>query len=89
MTVDGEEATVYLATGIADASRIKSPHLTLPDHSQDAARTGRVILIKSMQVFTGALTQETKAVDFGKRSSTLTTKQPTVARASLPDRAIR
>ena len=31
MTVDGEEATVYLATGIADASRIKSPHLTLPD----------------------------------------------------------
>ena len=29
MTVDGEEATaVYLATGIADASRIKSPHLT-------------------------------------------------------------
>ena len=68
MTVDGEKATVYLATGIADASRIKSPHLTLPDHSfrRTPQGRGRVILIKSMQVFTGALTQETKAVDFAE-----------------------
>ena len=56
MTVDGEEATVYLATGIADASRIKSPHLTLPDLIRRTPQgRGRVILIKSMQVFTGAL----------------------------------
>ena len=59
MAVDGEEATVYLATGIADASRIKSPHLTLPDLIRRTPQgRGRVILIKSMQVFASALIRD-------------------------------
>ena len=63
----GKRRRSILATGIADASRIKSPHLTLPDLIRRTPQgRGRVILIKSMQVFTGALTQETKAVDFAE-----------------------
>lgn len=67
MSVDGEDVTVYLGTAEAPKDAIVVPHLTLPDLIRRTPQgKGRVILIKSMQVFSGALTQETKAVDFAE-----------------------
>lgn len=65
MTYDGGEITVYLATCTAPRTAIAGPTVHLPDLIRKTPTgRGRVILIKSMQIFSGALTQETKAVDF-------------------------
>jgi hypothetical protein len=67
LTDAGEELTVYLGTGEAPKESIAHHHLTLPDLIRRTPQgKSRVILIKSMQVFSGALTQETKAVDFAE-----------------------
>lgn len=65
--LDGEEITVYLGTAKAPVSAITSFHLTLPDLVRRTPQgRSRVVLIKSMQVFAGALTEQTKAVDFAE-----------------------
>lgn len=65
--IDGEDVTVYLGTAKAPVSAITSFHLTLPDLVRRTPQgRSRVVLIKSMQVFAGALTEQTKAVDFSE-----------------------
>lgn len=68
VVTDGEEElTVYLGTCEAPKESITAHHLTLPDLIRRTPQgRSRVILIKSMQVFSGALSQETKAVDFAE-----------------------
>lgn len=67
LSSDAGEVTVYLATCSAPRSAIVGPTVHLPDLIRKTPTgRGRVILIKSMQIFSGALTQETKAVDFAE-----------------------
>jgi hypothetical protein len=61
----GSEATVYLATCSHPRAAIKGATINLPDLIRKTpSGRGRVILIKAMQIFAGALTEQSKAVDF-------------------------
>ena len=61
------EATVYLATCSLARAAIKGPTINLPDLIRKTpSGRGRVVLIKSMQIFAGALTEQSKAVDFNE-----------------------
>jgi hypothetical protein len=67
MPLNGElgDATVYLATCSLPRAAIKGPTINLPDLIRKTpSGRGRVILIKAMQIFAGALTEQSKAVDF-------------------------
>jgi len=58
-------ATVYLATCSLPRQAINGPTINLPDLIRKTpSGRGRVILIKAMQIFAGALTEQSKAVDF-------------------------
>ena len=64
-SVPGSDATVYLATCSLPRAAIKGPTINLPDLIRKTpSGCGRVILIKAMQIFAGALTEQSKAVDF-------------------------
>ena len=61
---DGEPATVYAARVIQTAHVIPDDVKTLPDILRGMPQNrNRVAYMKAMQVFSGALTESTKAVD--------------------------